>query len=134
MEVTMGRYYNGDIEGKFWFAVQSSHDADFFGVEGESVFLNYYFNEDNLKDIEKGIEECKKSLGQTKEILDQFFNSVNGYNDKMIIDYFKEKHNITLKNHSVIRDMLGWYARLELGEKIHKCVKEKGHCNFEAEL
>jgi len=28
----MGRYYNGDIEGKFWFAVQSSDDADFFGV------------------------------------------------------------------------------------------------------
>jgi hypothetical protein len=27
----MGRYYNGDIEGKFWVAVQSSDDADFFG-------------------------------------------------------------------------------------------------------
>ena len=25
----MGRYYQGDIEGKFWFAVQSSNDADF---------------------------------------------------------------------------------------------------------
>jgi len=23
----MGRYYSGDIEGKFWFAVQSSTDA-----------------------------------------------------------------------------------------------------------
>ena len=23
----MGRYYHGDIEGKFWFAVQSSQDA-----------------------------------------------------------------------------------------------------------
>ena len=30
----MGRYYNGDIEGKFWFGVQSSDDADFFGVDG----------------------------------------------------------------------------------------------------
>ena len=28
----MGRYYTGDIEGKFWFAVQSSDDADFFGL------------------------------------------------------------------------------------------------------
>ena len=26
----MGRYYQGDIEGKFWFAVQSSADPEFF--------------------------------------------------------------------------------------------------------
>ena len=31
----MGRYYRGDIEGKFWFAIQASNDADFFGCEGE---------------------------------------------------------------------------------------------------
>ena len=41
----MGRYYNGDIDGKFWFAVQSSNDADFFGVEGTPRFLDYYFDE-----------------------------------------------------------------------------------------
>ena len=34
----MGRYYSGDIEGKFWFAIQSSDDADYFGVEGVSNF------------------------------------------------------------------------------------------------
>ena len=33
----MGRYYSGDIEGKFAFAVQSSNDADFFGVTGEQT-------------------------------------------------------------------------------------------------
>jgi hypothetical protein len=27
----MGRFYTGDIEGKFWFAIQSSGDADYFG-------------------------------------------------------------------------------------------------------
>ena len=31
----MGRFYNGDIEGKFWFGVQESNDADHFGVEGQ---------------------------------------------------------------------------------------------------
>ena len=45
----MGRYYNGDIDGKFWFAVQSSDDADFFGVQGESSYLSYYFSEDDKK-------------------------------------------------------------------------------------
>ena len=40
----MGRYYSGDIEGKFWFAIQSSDDADYFGVEGVSNYLGYYFD------------------------------------------------------------------------------------------
>ncbi len=29
----MGRYYGGDIAGKFWFGIQSSDDAKHFGVE-----------------------------------------------------------------------------------------------------
>ena len=49
----MGRYYHGDIEGKFWFGVQSSTDAEFFGVEGNANFLHYYFDEDNKKDVIK---------------------------------------------------------------------------------
>ena len=28
----MGRHYDGDIEGKFWFAVQSSDDGEYFGA------------------------------------------------------------------------------------------------------
>ena len=40
----MGRYYGGDIEGKFWFGVQSSSDADHFGIEGQASELNYYFD------------------------------------------------------------------------------------------
>ena len=28
----MSRWYSGDIEGKFWFGIQSSHAADRFGV------------------------------------------------------------------------------------------------------
>jgi hypothetical protein len=34
----MGRHYYGDIEGKFWFAVQSSFDADFFGVDHKKIY------------------------------------------------------------------------------------------------
>ena len=32
------------------------------------------------------------------------------------------------------KGILTWYARLELGEKIKKCVEENGDCSFEAEL
>jgi hypothetical protein len=38
----MGRYYDGDIEGKFWFAVQDSNDGEFFGAEEtNSNYINY---------------------------------------------------------------------------------------------
>ena len=40
----MGRYYSGDIEGKFGFAIQNSNAADRFGVTGQTPnFLEYYF-------------------------------------------------------------------------------------------
>jgi sugar phosphate isomerase/epimerase len=44
----MGRYYTGDIDGKFWFAVQSSDDADFFGQSGEPLEINYSFYKENI--------------------------------------------------------------------------------------
>ena len=34
----MGRYYYGDINGKFWFGVQSSTDASNFGGEAEELY------------------------------------------------------------------------------------------------
>jgi len=130
----MGRYYSGDIEGKFMFAVQSSDDANFFGVEGHSNYLSYYFNKDNLNDIKKGIEECKNTLGENKKRLDEFFETHPFYNDDDLKKYFKDKHQIKLGTDSDIRDMLGWYARLDLGEKIKKCVEENDVCSFEAEI
>lgn len=129
----MGRYYSGDIEGKFWFAVQSSDDADFFGVEGEARFLNYYFDEDNLADVEFGVQKCLDTLVENKERLDAFFNDHNGYNEKMIIDYYKEKYEIEISE-QFVKYILPWYARLKLGQKIRDCIKENGECGFEAEL
>ena len=124
----MGRYYNGDIEGKFWFAVQSSTDADFFGMVGsEPSYLDYYFSEDNLKDIEEGINECKKELGDWKSKFDQFFEKNNSYNYEMI------EEQLGLKEDDA-QDLLKWYARLDLGTKILKCVQKNGECSFTAEL
>ena len=33
-----------------------------------------------------------------------------------------------------VKELLKWYARLELGRKILKCVKKQKECSFEAEL
>jgi len=124
----MGRYYNGDIEGKFWFAIQPSDDADFFMfTDGYRTHLQYYFVKSNLEGIEEGIRICLEKLGDNKKKLDDFFSKKNSYNEKMIEDETGIKEEDC-------KGVLEWYARLELGEKILKCVKEKGVCRFSAEL
>ncbi len=124
----MGRYYTGDIEGKFWFAVQSSMDASFFGGEEiEPNFIEYYFDESHKPDIENGLTQCHEALGEYEEKLDQYFTGRAMYNDKQLA----EAMGITEER---LQGLLEWYARLELGRKIQKCVADKGECSFEAEL
>ena len=119
----MGRYYSGDIEGKFWFAVQSSNAADRFGQQGyEPNYINYSFQEEDLEAVEEEIANIEATLGDKKQKLDDFFASVNGYNDKDI-----EALGIT-------KEELSDYADLGLGIKIRDCIKENGSCEFEAEL
>jgi|TARA_A100001011_G_scaffold396699_1_gene495266 hypothetical protein len=133
----MGRYYNGDIEGKFWFAVQSSDDADFFGSKGTACHLHYYFDEDHLDKVKEGIKNCKNTLSEYKEHLDNFFKTDGdkGYNEKMLVEYLN-KNVIGNRNHTEngVKFFLEWYARLYLGKKILKCIKDTGQCSFEAEL
>ena len=124
----MGRYYSGDIEGKFWFAVQNSGDASFFGgQESEPSYLQYYFNEDDLVDVNAGLMTCKKELGDFKKKLDKFFEKNAGYSDEMLVKELEIREE-------KIKDLLKWYARLELGEKIKKCIVENKECSFDAEL
>tara|TARA_B100000508_G_scaffold56651_1_gene44143 strand:+ start:1840 stop:2217 length:378 start_codon:yes stop_codon:yes gene_type:complete len=125
----MGRYYSGDIEGKFWFGVQPSNDANFFGKEGQPFHLEYYFEKNDLPKIQSGIDTCLKELGDMKTELDKFFDAGGaGLYSKEILqqtfDISKEEAHRFLE----------WYARLELGNEILKCVKENSQCTFSAEL
>ena len=133
----MGRYYTGDIEGKFWFGVQSSDDADFFGVDGEARTLDYYYGEDTLPKVEEGIKDCKSSLGGYRKLLDNFFKTdgKDGYNDEMLVEYLnKNANHVATHSENGVKFFLEWYARLQLGKEIRDCIKEHGQCNFEAEL
>ena len=122
----MGRYYHGDIEGKFWFAVQSSCDGEYFGMEEqEPSFLPYY--SDDLDLAEEGVEECKAKLRGYLTIMRKFFNSRSSYTDKSLAEALEVSEDKTAH-------LLKWYARLTLGEKIVKCIKEEGSCWYEAEL
>lgn len=118
----MGRYYSGDIEGKFWFGVQSSSAADRFGVSGHQPEVSVYnFEEENLEDVETEIADIEESLGDKLKVIEDFFASRDSYNGKML-----EEAGISQKE-------LSEYADLELGRKIRDCIKENGECNFEAE-
>ena len=118
----MGRYYSGDIEGKFWFALQSSNCADRFGVSGyQPEVLNYYFDEDNLEYVEQEIANIESNLGDKLKIIDDFFDKNNSYNDD------------TLAEVGISKQELSEYADLGMGRKIRDCIKENGQCEFEAE-
>ena len=132
----MGRYYQGDIEGKFWFGVQSSDDANNFGgseielqdEDTEDIYeLEYFFTKEDLESINEGIETCIKDIGEFKPKLDEVFSSSNSYNPSELARQFGVGQN-------KYRDLMESYARLHLGEKIKKCVEEKGESRFTAEL
>ena len=119
----MGRYYSGEIEGKFWFGIQSSIAADRFGVShNEPNYVEYYYSEEDLEGVVEEIKVIEDNLGDKLEVMDKFFDSVDGYNNKQ------------LEELGISRDDLSEYADLKLGIKIRDCIKENGRCMFDAEL
>jgi hypothetical protein len=119
----MGRYYQGDIEGKFWFALQSSDAASRFGGEElEPQYIEYYFSEEHLDGVNEEIKNIQDSLGDKVKVLDDFFKEGQGYNDE------------TLEGLGVTNRELNDYADLGIGIQIRDCIKEIGHCEFQAEL
>lgn len=129
----MGRFYSGDIEGKFWFAVQSSDDAEHFGAYQRDV-IEYTVPNDEA--VQKGIDKCRRELSGYKKLLDKFFDIIDGgYNNKMIIEYLES--NGMEANEDIVRHLLENYARLELGLKIKNYFDENPDAEelyFEAEL
>jgi hypothetical protein len=129
----MGRYYSGDIDGKFWFGVQASDDADFFGVTGSPSYIEYYFDLEDQDKVKNGIEKCESVLSANLERLNKFFDEHDSYNDEMLIEHWKKHFEVELDKDS-INMILKWYARHALGQKIYNCIQETGQCGFSAEL
>ena len=123
----MGRYTSGDIEHKYWFAVQYSDAADRFGVTGvEPSELYYYFGEGNLGDVEAELKVIEEQLGAYRTKMIEFFKSNQWYTDEDLIKY------LDLPSDKV-RNLLKDYADYELGRKIRDCILENGYCEFRAE-
>ena len=120
----MGRYYNGDIEGKFWFGLQPSDAATRFSAsaECEQSHIDYYFDEENLKEVQDELKSIEDSLGENLQKIEDFFSEKDSCRDEQLAEI------------GITNSMLGDYADYKLGKKIEKCIIEQGDCRFEAEL
>ncbi len=143
----MGRYYTGDIEGKFWFALQDSDDATHFGgthdyvdadgevceEEKEAIEIYSHFDLTHVGDIEDELASCNRQLGELKPIIQTLLASESGFygSDTFIQTHFGSLGYTTFAS---IKPKLVIYARMSLGQKILDCVKTKGVCNFASEL
>jgi len=101
----MGRYYSGDIEGKFVFAVQASDAGVRFGaVEEDWPYTPYIVYRANYSEIKKELEDILTS-GSVKKV-DDFMEGRQMYSDSDLKDAGITEH-----------DMSEW-ADYGLGKKI----------------
>ena len=124
----IGRYINGDIDHKLWFAVQSSDAADRFGVIGhQPQELYYYFDQESLPNIYQELKDIRDKLGSNLILLHKFFEENDSYSDEKVAEYLKVHPDAIQK---ILKD----YADYELGLKIAEAVRTTGQCEFTAEL
>jgi hypothetical protein len=120
----MGRYFFGDIEGKFWFGVQPSNAASRFSADAECEpsYIEYYFDEGNIEEVKEELQRIEEILGENLQKIEDFFAERNGYADSELAE-------------AGITDwMLREYADYKLGKKIEECIEREGQCQFSAEL
>lgn len=118
----MGRYFTGDIEGKFWFGVQPSNVAERFGAV---PLLHYDFTEDDIESVEKEINEILNHIGIYKKMFDDFFEEHPSYNHRMMVEYGFPDDRLDF--------LLSEYADLLFGQKVLECIKLKGQCSIDCE-
>lgn len=109
----MGRYYDGDIEGKFWFGLQSSTAPErFCATEVAEQVIEYYIDRDNLPEIKKEIENIENDPEVQKII--NLFKEVKEEDSKSFFSFSKEN----IEKHALTRKAMEDYADLLLGRQI----------------
>lgn len=120
----IGRYYFGDIDGKFWFGIQSSFAADRFGssvvYEEEVGCYSYFFELEHLVDVEEELANIINRMGWDNFNLLQLFYSSPESDRPPVPD-------------DTIRMHLSEYADYILGLKIRDCIASTGLCCFEVD-
>jgi hypothetical protein len=119
----MGRYYSGDISGKFWPGIQSSNAPERFGCDPQEPPVVYYCTSD-LESCQQELAAIEAKLGRKMKTLQNYFEKQGGsfYNSRAI-----ELMGISPED-------LSDYADYELGKKIEATLIQRGICCFEAEV
>jgi hypothetical protein len=126
----MGRYYDGDIDGKWWFGVQSSTTPEKFGAEPSFIEYTIYKGEE----FADTMKELKKGLGDKIKILDEFFDKQIAYSNDDLLEYVKKTHSEY--TNSELDNDLSHYADYKFGLDVAKHFKESGedYCSISSEL
>jgi hypothetical protein len=115
----VGRYYNGDISGKFWFGIQGSDAGERFGCVEEDPGYVCYFTDD-LEQCQLELKSIEAELGDKIALIEEILK--HGHNSK------------SLKDSGISESDLEDYADWELGKKIEACLLKNGTCRFEADI
>ena len=130
----MGRYYSGDVEGKFWFAVQPSDIHEQFGAEKqEPSFVDYII--ENGPQVLEGLEALECKLGAYLEVAHQFFEHNISYMEEDFME-FAQACGMNCKSaevaKQVIRDYADWTSGIQVLEYFNKTKADA--CYISAEL
>ena len=121
----MGRYYFGQISGKFWFGFQNSDDASYFGVNYKHV-RNFYvccceIDEDSddlatdiyCTDCYSSYEEHKQAMiDEDVELYDEDDSDGTWYTSDSEITYHFDASHIEMveKKIKICEDLIGEYV------------------------
>lgn len=122
----MGRYYSGDIEGKFAFAVQPSTAPEVY-LGANATSIRYCWSD---KDALKGtIDQIKNRMKHRYDQIVQFFSEHDCYTDEKLAEYLHTTEED-------VRSLLLDYYNYRLGEKAYKYMVENNtdYCEIDAEL
>jgi len=120
----MGRFFTGDIEGKFWFGVQDSFAPERLGAI--ACQISFLFEDKDL--LEQKLSELKKQIGDSIEKFDKFFAENKLYNDETLATYMNEEQE-------VVKKKLEIYADIKLGNKVLDYLnKGNDSCEIDCEI
>tara|TARA_B100000768_G_C11284487_1_gene381232 strand:+ start:307 stop:672 length:366 start_codon:yes stop_codon:yes gene_type:complete len=121
----MGRYYYGDIEGKFMFAVQPSNAAERFGaVDDEPAYIDYTISRSKYEMVCAELLAIEKT-GAPKRVKEMFKATDDRWSDEI------------LDEHGITQDDMTEYADWVLGTKLKDYFDDHPNedvINFQAEI
>jgi len=128
----MGRYYYGDIEGKFWFGIQSSTDASFFGADHYEILRKKCGCEVksgcDCSDVDhECISDCDSDCSIEKDE-----NTVKQDEDNDIAYDFEEEHIPLVKTgiERCEKEIYTYKERLDTFFEQNDSYTDEGLCNF----